>query len=232
MPDQDNEPNLTRRVAIGAAWLVAGRWIIRLIGLISILLLARLLTPADFGIVALASLVVAVLDALTEFRFGQALVHYQDATIDEYNTAWTFNVMRGMVVATVLASGAWLFAWIFEEPRLVHVLQALALVAILEGLQNIGTIQFIKDIRFDRDFTTEASAETRHFRHYGRARLFVAQLLGLDRRDDRRQCGKTCHELCDAPLSAPFLRLRLAPPVCIFCLAHGRPGHHTSQSAS
>ena len=94
MFDQDNEPNLTRRVAIGAAWLVAGRWIIRLIGLISVLLLARLLTPEDFGIVALASLVVAVLDALTEFRFGQALVHYQDATIDEYNTAWTFNVMK------------------------------------------------------------------------------------------------------------------------------------------
>jgi len=153
MFDQDNEPNLTRRVAIGAAWLVAGRWIIRLIGLISVLLLARLLTPEDFGIVALASLVVAVLDALTEFRFGQALVHYQDATIDEYNTAWTFNVMRGMLVATVLASGAWLFAWIFGEPRLVHVLQALALVAILEGLQNIGTIQFTKDIRFDLDFT-------------------------------------------------------------------------------
>ena len=49
MPDQDIEPNLTRRVAIGAAWLVAGRWIIRLIGLISVLLLARLLTPEDLG---------------------------------------------------------------------------------------------------------------------------------------------------------------------------------------
>jgi len=152
MPDQHHEPTLTKRVAVGATWLVAGRWIIRLIGLISVLFLARLLTPEDFGIVTLASLVVAVLDALTDFRFGQALVHYQDATIDEYNTAWTFNVIRGAAVAAVLVGGAPLFAEIFRDPRLIQVLHILAVVAILDGLQNIGTIQFTKDIRFDRDF--------------------------------------------------------------------------------
>ena len=152
MSDQHHESTLTRRVAIGATWLVAGRWVIRLIGLISVLVLARLLTPEDFGIVALAGLVVAVLDALTDFRFGQALVHYQDATIEEYNTAWTFNVIRGTAVAALLVGGASLFAGIFRDPRLVQVFQVLAVVAILDGLQNIGTIQFTKDIRFDRDF--------------------------------------------------------------------------------
>jgi len=153
MSDQHDEPSLTRRVAIGAAWLVAGRWSIRLIGLISTLVLARLLTPADFGIVVLAGLIVAVLDALTDFRFGQALVHYQDATDDEYNTAWTFNLIRGAVVAAILVGGAWLFSAIFNESRLVEVFWVLGLIAILDALQNIGTIQFIKDIRFDRDFT-------------------------------------------------------------------------------
>lgn len=152
MSDQHHESTLTKRVAVGATWLVAGRWIIRLIGLISVLFLARLLTPEDFGIVALAGLVVAVLDALTDFRFGQALVHYQDATNEEYNTAWTFNVIRGTVVAVVLVGGASLFADIFKDPRLVPVFQVLAVVAVLDGLQNIGTIQFTKDIRFDRDF--------------------------------------------------------------------------------
>lgn len=152
MSDQHDEPSLTRRVAIGATWLVAGRWIIRLVSLISTLVLARLLTPEDFGIVTLAGLTVSVLDALTDFRFGQALVRYQDATDDEYNTAWTFNLIRGLVVAAVLVAGAWLFAGIFSEPRLVQVFQLLALVAILDGLQNIGTVQFTKDIRFDREF--------------------------------------------------------------------------------
>lgn len=152
MSDQHDEPSLTRRVSIGAAWLVASRWSIRLIGLISTLILARLLTPEDFGIVVLAGLIVAVLDALTDFRFGQALVHYQDATDDEYNTAWTFNLIRGMAVAAILVGGAWLFAAIFKEPRLVEVFWVLGLIAILNGLQNIGTVQFTKDIRFDREF--------------------------------------------------------------------------------
>ncbi len=152
MAEQHAELSLTRRVAIGATWLVAGRWSIRLIGLASMVVLARLLTPEDFGIVALASLIVAVLDGLTDFRFGQALVHYQDATNDEYNTAWTFNLIRGVVVAAVLVGGAWLFAAIFGEPRLVEVFWVLGLIAILDSLQNIGTITFVKQIRFDRDF--------------------------------------------------------------------------------
>lgn len=152
MTHLDDKPSLTRRVAVGAIWLVAGRWSMRFIGLISTILLARLLTPEDFGIVVLAGLVVGVLDALTDFRFGQALVHYQDASDDEYNTAWTFNLLRGMLVAATLAGGAWLFAAIFKEPRLVQVFWVLAVIAILDGLQNIGTIQFTKEMLFGRDF--------------------------------------------------------------------------------
>ena len=149
---QTDEPSLTKRVAVGATWLVAGSWSIRLIGLFSTVMLGRLLTPEDYGIVVLAGLVVAILDTLTDFRFGQALVHYQDASVDEYNTAWTFNVIRGVVVAILLVGGASIFAAIFKEPRLVAVFQVLGLIAILDGLQNIGTIYFTKDIRFDRDF--------------------------------------------------------------------------------
>lgn len=152
MTDQHEEPSLTRRVAVGATWLVAGRWTARLLGLVSTLFLARLLTPADFGIVALAGLIVAVLDALTDFRFGLALVRYQDATNDEYHTAWTFNLIRGAVVAAVLVIGAPLFAAIFNEPRLVDVFRVLGLVAIIDAFQNIGTVQFTRDMRFDRDF--------------------------------------------------------------------------------
>lgn len=152
MSSPEAGPSLTRRVTVGALWLVAGRWSMRLIGLISTVLLARLLTPEDFGIVVLAGLVVGVLDALTDFRFGQALVHYQDATDDEYNTAWTFNVLRGLTVAAVLAGGSWLFASLFKEPRLVEVFWVLAVVAVLDGLQNIGTIQFTKEMRFGPDF--------------------------------------------------------------------------------
>lgn len=152
MTDGVNDASLTKRVAVGAAWLVAGRWSMRLIGLVSTVLLARVLTPEDFGIVVLAGLVVGVLDALTDFRFGQALVHYQDASRDEYDTAWTFNLLRGLLVAVVLAGGSWLFAAIFKEPRLVEVFWALALIAILDALQNIGTIQFTKELRFGPDF--------------------------------------------------------------------------------
>lgn len=143
--------SLTQRVAIGAAWLVAGRWGVRLIGMLSTLSLARLLTPEDFGIVAVAGLVVAILDALTDFRFGQALVRFQNASESEFDTAWTLNVIRGLIVATILVAGADLFAKAFGDTRLIPVFRLLGVVALIDGFQNIGTITFTKDIRFDLD---------------------------------------------------------------------------------
>jgi len=64
-------------MAKGAAWLVGFKLIERSIGLLSTIILARLLIPADFGIVAMATSVIAVVELLQAFSFDVALIQNQ-----------------------------------------------------------------------------------------------------------------------------------------------------------
>src|SRR5690606_2376318 len=98
----DPGPRLKQRASIGraavraASWLILGRIAIRLIGLLSTVVLARLLVPADFGLVAMAAVVAKGLEAVTEFSFGLVLITDREFSRERYDTAWTLNVLRGL----------------------------------------------------------------------------------------------------------------------------------------
>jgi lipopolysaccharide exporter len=124
----------------------------RSIGLISILILARLLVPADFGLVAMASVIIAFLTLLSAFGFDMALIQNRTAERRHYDTAWTFNVLAGVFTATILLLLSIPASHFFREPRLVAVIMVLALGPLVGGLENIGVVAFRKELTFDREF--------------------------------------------------------------------------------
>jgi len=132
--------------------MVMQRWVVRLIGLVSTIILARVLLPEDFGVVALATTMFVVLDSVMELGFDLALIQNQSDGRKRYNTAWSLCVLRGLFVASVLLMAAWPFAALYDDPRLLWVMLWLAAVAVLNGLLNIGVVEFRKELRFDREF--------------------------------------------------------------------------------
>ncbi len=138
----ESATELGRRVAIGAGWMLGWRMVARLSGLVSTLVLARLLVPADFGLVALAAGFAAAFDALSEIGVQDALVRHPTADRDLYNTAFALQALRAALTAVLLALAAPLAAAWFNEPRLLPVLLVLAAVAGLVGLDNIATVEF------------------------------------------------------------------------------------------
>jgi len=128
------------------------RWIDRLIGLVSTLILARLLVPEDFGIIAMASLVIGLTDLLLDLGVNVAIIQNKQATQAHYNTAWTLRLLQtGLATIIVVAIAPWASDY-FNEPRVAPVIQILALSLILSGLENIGTIAFQKEMKFGQDF--------------------------------------------------------------------------------
>jgi lipopolysaccharide exporter len=144
--------DIARRVAKGATWMLLLRLATRGTGLISTIILARLLLPGDFGLVALGSMLREVTQVLGEFSFGVALIANRNADRPYYDTAWTLTVVKGVASAVVLSAIAYPAAGFFEEPRLVGVLYVLAFGAVIDGLQNIGIVQFLRDLEFDKNF--------------------------------------------------------------------------------
>ncbi len=139
-------------MAKGAAWTVAMRFSLRGIGLVSTVILARLLVPADFGLVAMATIIFGLIEVMGEFGFGVFLIQKQNAGHDYYDPAWTLKILRGVVTCGLLFVIAMPVADFFGEPRLVEIFYVLALVALVRSIGNIGVIDFQKYLTFGKDF--------------------------------------------------------------------------------
>ena len=136
----------------GTAFTVATRWIDRLIGVVSTLILARLLVPADFGIVAMASLAIALADVMLDLGVNIALIQNRNATSAHFNTAWTLRLVQTAFATLVVLVAAPFAADYFHNDHIQPVLQVLAFSILISGFENIGIIAFQKEMQFGAEF--------------------------------------------------------------------------------
>lgn len=136
----------------GAVLSIAMRWTDRLIGLASTLILARILTPEDFGIITMASLVIGLLGVLLDLGVNVALIQNPQVTQAHYDTAWTLRLLQSSVTAALVFVGAPLAGDYFGDGRVVPVMQVLSASIVIAGLENIGVVQFQKYMQFGLDF--------------------------------------------------------------------------------
>lgn len=147
---------MKRAIAKGAAWMLLARAAERGIGLVSLLILARVLVPADFGLVAMAMSVIAFVELASTFGFDLALIQRENPTREHYDTAWTLQVASGLLCAAIIAVLAVPSAWFYHEPRLIAVMLVLAASRLLQSFENIGTVDFRRQMNFSREFAFSA----------------------------------------------------------------------------
>jgi len=155
--------SLEQKIQTGAVWMVLFKLTERSLGLISTVVLARLLVPEDFGLVAMASVVIAFLELLSAFGFDMALIQNQEAGRAQFDTVWTFNVLFGLMKAVILVLIAVPVSRFYEEPRLVLVFLVLASGLLIGGLENVGIVAFRKDLRFSREFQYQVTKKLASF---------------------------------------------------------------------
>ena len=141
-----------REVVRGVSWAIVMRWSIRGIGLVSTVILARLLTPEDFGVAAMALLVIGLLYTFSEFGTSMHLIRVRDLDAAHCHTAWTLTLLQHIAVASLLVVLAGPIAAFFQEPRLVAVLHVLAAGSALGGLTSVSLALIRRELRFDLDF--------------------------------------------------------------------------------
>lgn len=144
--------NIAGKMASGAAWMVLCKLVERSIGLISMLILVRLLMPSDFGLVAMAMSFVAMGELLAAFGFDIALIHNRSAAEHHYHTAWTCNVLLGTVIGGVMLAAAAPVAEFYGRPELFWVVCALAFGPVIAGAENIGVVAFRRELEFRKEF--------------------------------------------------------------------------------
>ncbi|WP_280154005.1 lipopolysaccharide biosynthesis protein [Piscinibacter sp. XHJ-5] len=144
-------------MARGAAWMVLFRLFDRSVGIVSTTVLARLLVPADFGLVAMAMSVIAIIELATAFSFEVALIQKNDPQREHFDTAWTLNVLVALAGAAVTAALAHPAAAFYGDPRLVPVMFAIGGAWLITGFENVGTVNFRREMNFSAEFRWMAS---------------------------------------------------------------------------
>jgi O-antigen/teichoic acid export membrane protein len=152
MSEARKEPSLQRHLVHGSAWSIGLRWSARMLGLISTVILARLLTPADYGIVAIAGLIVGSLEIFAQTGQYGAIVRHPNPTREHYDSVWTVSLLLGLGLGVMILAMTPLTTAYFHEPRAKLVVEILALRTMMSGLQNVGTMNFGRNLNFRRQF--------------------------------------------------------------------------------
>lgn len=122
----------------GALWALAMRWSVKLIGIVSTAILARFLTPQDYGIIAMAFIVVGFTEAFLTNGTAAALVRIEHPDNEIINSAWTLRLIQGLLAALLLAATAPWIAEFFKEPKVTQVLWIISVGMALLAFSNIG----------------------------------------------------------------------------------------------
>jgi O-antigen/teichoic acid export membrane protein len=142
--------SLKARVARSIFWLAWSRGVLQLLSFATTILVARILVPADYGVMALASVFTGIAAMLTEMGLGRAIVQFRDLDRRELDTCFWIIMTLAMIAFAVLSLGASIIARWFGVPRLAEVLPVLVMVLPLTACSIVSDSLLRKRLALDR----------------------------------------------------------------------------------
>lgn len=140
--------SVSEQTASGVLWLTVQKWVIRLSGFVTIAILTRFLSPADFGTVAAATAVLPFFYLLADLGFTAYIVQADTTSRRMLSTGFWFSTIAGFLLCAALVGIAPLGGLVFRSDEVVPVLQVLATAVILTAVSSVPTALLRRNMRF------------------------------------------------------------------------------------
>lgn len=145
--------SLNEKIIIGTFWTLLTRLTIKSLGVISTIILARILFPDDFGLIALTMALVAFFEIFSSFGFDINIIQKDKVTNNTLNSAWTCKIISGIFLSIVI----WLISdfsgTYFNDDRLPLLVSIIAFLPLINSLENIGFVLYRKNLDLKKEFT-------------------------------------------------------------------------------
>jgi lipopolysaccharide exporter len=142
----------SKDIVKGLTWTSAFRIITRFFAFIRIAFLARLLTPEQFGIFGISSLILAFFETISQTGTFIFLVQ-QKQKIDKYiDASYVISIARGFILAVIIFFSAPIITRFFNSPDSESLIKLIAGVALIRGFINPARISFLKYLKFEKEF--------------------------------------------------------------------------------
>ena len=158
----NSQETLSKKAVAGGTWVIILRIANRGLDFVRTIILARLLSPMDFGLLGIALLSMSMLDTFSQTGLKVALIQKKENIESYLDTAWTISVLRGLALFTLLFASAPMIAIFFNSPQATAVIRVIALSTLLTGSQNIGILYFQKELDFKKYSLYQISITVAH----------------------------------------------------------------------
>lgn len=147
----------TKDVIKGASWLGAFKFFTRFLSFFRTIIVARILSPYQFGIFGIATLILSLIEILTETGINVFLVQKKE-DVDKYiNTAWVVSILRGFLISIFIIMGSKFVSDFFKNPEVFPLLILIGAVPFIRGFINPSITYFQKKLQFHKEFYYRSS---------------------------------------------------------------------------
>lgn len=164
MTDQDEEATtgqaLGARTARGVAVTLSAQLVRIVIQLASVVTLARLLTPHDYGLIAMVVAVIGVGEVLRDFGLSSAAIQSPSLTLAQRDNLFWINTGIGAALAIIVFLSADLLALVYHQPDLVPISRALSVTFLFNGLATQYRADLTRRMKFTRLAAADVTAPT------------------------------------------------------------------------
>ena len=161
-------PNsLKQKTVKGILWSTLERFSVQGIQFVVMIIMARILTPNDYGLVGMLTVFIAVSQSLIDSGFSQALIRKQNRSEADNSTVFYFNIAVGLILYGILYITAPLIADFYHEPQLIEITRVIGLTIIFNSFVVVQRTLLTVNI----DFKTQAKAAF--------TATFISGILGI-----------------------------------------------------
>ena len=140
--------NLGNKAKSGLGWDVAGTFLKQISVLVVTIILARLLTPEEFGVVGMAMVFISLSQVFIDVGLSQGVIQSKTNNQVVYSTIFYINIIAGIAIGLVGFLAAPFVADFFEKPEVLNVLRWLCLMPFISSLGNMHTTLYTKELNF------------------------------------------------------------------------------------
>jgi O-antigen/teichoic acid export membrane protein len=150
--------SLRRAAASAVKWKGAAAAIGQALQFVRLVILARLLVPEDFGLMAMITVIIGIAETFSDGGMNSAIIHRQDVTREQLTSLYWLNLAAGFVVFALVWALTPLVVALYHEPRLADLMFWAALLFLITPIGQQFRILLQKQLRFRRLAQVEVSA--------------------------------------------------------------------------
>ena len=136
----------------GLSWMGGLRGSTRVIAFVKILVLARILSPFEFGVFGIAMLFLSLLEIISETGVNIFLIQEEDNIDSFLDTAWVVSILRGLFIAIILFLFSPFISHFFNSPQSLNIMYAISITPLIRGFINPSIVKFQKNLLFAKEF--------------------------------------------------------------------------------